>query len=255
MITNSVSDLARRQLENEQPTPHFDEKLPQSTKDLFLKGKSGKYADCTFGFASIRNGRVVTFDHGFALFGGHGDEKAALYAQTHLEKVLKTTIPNQLTTKLHEGFSKKHPNSLGGTSATIHLFRGKSLHTVHVGTSRSITISGEKVTRLTVDHTRDIPIETSWGKLWVTRSIGDQLVEKISSDPDVTQVPVEKIEWIVTATRGLWEVASSNSVANAVYLLNSKSFSPAEIAAALVETALATNSNSNVAVFIAKLQP
>lgn len=168
-------------------------------------------------------------------------------------------------------------NVQDGTTVIAALVVGNQIFVANAGDSRTVLCQGETVTQLSEDakphlgrYRKDIE-----GKLkgWVqgrrvndecavARAIGDNRIVSgvtrkpcILPNPKITNIPLVKGEdhYLVLASDGLYNVATTEEVGAAVRSMAVKGYTPENMARTLVYSAIKNGSRGNVSVIVVKL--
>lgn len=153
--------------------------------------------------------------------------------------------------------SQQLDNVKMGTTLTAAYLVGNLLYLLHVGDSRAYLIRDGRAACLTSDHTvvgdlvrsRLIPSEnvrTHSQRSILTRAIGLGLF----LEPEITQTKLEIGDYLVLCSDGLWSVLDDQEFAAVV----EKSVSLQEAAQALIDLALARETDDNCSVIVIRLR-
>ena len=193
------------------------------------------------------------FEDGSVMFGvcdGHTGEKAAEYAAQHIPKNFENSTKERTEDGLIEAFEKTDKDFLeqeipSGSTAVVGLFRkedGKQvLYTANIGDSRIILcrkVDGKVWLKESRDHKPSDPLEEKrikdaggfvqkrgvprvLGRLAVSRTIGDLKIKDmmpgcVIPTPDVMRFEIEKDDYIILASDGLWDRITSEEAAQQV---------------------------------------
>lgn len=227
----------------------------------------------------------------FGIFDGHGGPEASLYMEQSLQKELIRTLqefhPNgnlsdqniwnalKLTfVRLSDRFKQLQQNS--GTTATVVMILDGKLWTANVGDSRTILENkSQEIWQLSEDAKPSDPryrrgIEKRGGFvdvegdapringiLAVGRAIGDASVGPgVSSRPKITQINLSQIHpgsHLVLACDGVYDVASTRQVGNAVSKRGLFEPHPLTIAKNLVFSSYQAGSQDNLSALIVRI--
>ena len=187
-----------------------------------------------------------------------------------------------------KSIDKKYREKLedDGTTAVVAIIQGGKIYVGNAGDSRCISSNKErKAVPLSVDHKPNLDTEKKrieaadfevnketivmhgkrtiiWridGKIAVSRGIGDdsfkdedleQEKQAVSPVPDVTEVPIEDVAFLVLACDGLWDVVENQETVDFVWkgLQNNEDLN--SIAKGLADLALSKSSDDNITVII-----
>lgn len=227
------------------------------------------------------------------LDGHGGDECAKFLAENlseffrvQLEKALKKHPENvdaAIFNTLKRGFAKINEqyrqygdyNFFAGSTASLVMIIDKALWVANVGDSRTLLCQNGTAIGLSEDADLDYPkyqndikkrggqvksifgVRRVNGALAVGRAIGDHYLQVLNPRPKIVKYPLENLlagnNHLVIACDGLWDVASSNQVAQTVQQLIGK---PAQnIASSLVRKAINAGSADNISVLVLPLTP
>ena len=193
------------------------------------------------------------FEDGSVMFGvcdGHTGEKAAEYASQHIPENYQNSTEERTEDRLIETFEKTDKDFLeqeipSGSTIVVGLFRkedGKQvLYTANTGDSRLVwcrKVDGKVFFKETTDHKPSDPLEEKrikdaggfvetrgvprvFGRLAVSRAIGDREIKAIKpgcviAKPDVMRFEIEKDDYIILASDGVWDVINSKQAAEQV---------------------------------------
>ncbi len=225
----------------------------------------------------------------FGVFDGHGGDEAAVFVKKHLKEQLHFYLqqynPDGLTdvgiwNALKMTFvtlSEAFPEKKSGTTATVALILGDKLWVANVGDSRTVLCNGVTPIQLSEDSKPNNKrllkgIEMRGGKpmyyrgQWtvslfinIPRAIGDHNLAMdeggpgiLNPRPKITAYPLFSIapnSRLVLACDGLWDVASTRQVVEAV-----NSDLPAiEMAHNITAAALAAGSGDNITTMVVHL--
>lgn len=196
-----------------------------------------------------------------AVFDGHGDRgdlssswlRGNVLANLKLSFKFKT-LKEDLKVRFKEiadGLSQtnKDNDRCCGSTCNINIVLGNLLACLSVGDSRSILFDGKQLTSLSVDHKPKRRISG----LNIERSLGDN-IEGIKSDPDIHFVDLKNYDqpYLVAASDGLWDVATSDEVRAAVMKMANEGLPCEEIAKRLAGMAKTSGSNDDITVVVYK---
>lgn len=170
---------------------------------------------------------------------------------------------------------------IAGTTATIAMiFRGH-LYTACTGDSRAIYVSEDEIIPLSWDAkvhdpnlqpnidkdlnltlinrgTYIVPVRNGFRtecELNITHALGHETEHGINSRPKITKVPLsDKPSWVIVASDGLWDVATSSLVGK-TFLNRKGKIENSEIAKELIHKAVNAGSSDNITVLILDLIP
>ena len=183
----------------------------------------------------------------FAVYDGHGGERAAEYATgTMHERLVRTSAfkAQDLELALEQAFHEVETEFLkiatreglrDGTTAVVALVQEAMLTIAHVGDSRGVLCRGGSAVAITQDHKPEMEAERKrieglggfisyigcWrtmGILAMSRAIGDLFLKPyVSAKPDVLAMPLEPSdEFIVIASDGVFDVFDNQQVVHIV---------------------------------------
>ncbi|CAE6919689.1 unnamed protein product [Symbiodinium sp. CCMP2592] len=255
------------------------------------------------GFALAKNDRVrmedaVSINDNvagracFAVFDGHGGEKATVLA--------KQFLPLQLDKHLEQGSSREEAahqafaavdelmqkeleeeakvftaGTSSGTVACIALLQEDELLLLNLGDCRAVVCENGKVGTTTRDHHPDknddekqrleklgVCVEGGYvdGKVQVSRALGD-IVDKtghkilgLSNTPEVTSLEVKKTtEFVILATDGIWDGLREQLAVTTARKVLRETKSAEEAAKAVLEAAGKATKADNAAVIVVAL--
>jgi serine/threonine protein phosphatase PrpC len=216
-------------------------------------------------------------------------EKLAQYLKEALESNNKESLTEEGIFKaLKTCFQKLNADYQGGcgTTATVAIILGNKLWVANVGDSRTILVKKDGlVTQASEDAKPDIErykrkIESLGGfvdqaeflgqkmgsqrvngKLATARAIGDKYILGQSGrccvlpDPKITNYSLDDFKhgYLVLACDGLYDVASSNEIGQAIKEMADKGETEENMAKRLVQTAIVRNSMDNVSAMVINL--
>lgn len=219
----------------------------------------------------------------FGVFDGHGGAKASVFVRKNLQTYLVRNLDrfgmtdegifNALKMTFAE-LDRDYQGRDGTTATTAFIFGGK-IWVANVGDSRTVLNDKGAPTQLSEDAkpgmnkyrkgvqkrggfvTFFLFIDTPRvnGRLAVARSIGDHTIigadqhRCTSPRPKIIQIP-EKGSHLILACDGLWDVASTRQIVEAV---ENDGSSPCEIAQKLVQDAYLSGSTDNISAMVIKL--
>ena len=218
----------------------------------------------------------------YGVFDGHGGARAAQYCTDYLAANLAESeydVTTDAAKALTYAFKRTDENFLemahalnmdDGTTATVLLAHGNSIHVANAGDSRAVVVRKDSSTvPLSFDHKPDRADERErivrlggsvvhWG-VWrvegvlaVSRSIGDKLLKNfVIPDPEIEvyeKTPEDR--YAIIATDGLWDVVKPEELSG---LLASCSSAQA-CAEVLTEESLIRGTMDNVTTVVLDLQ-
>ncbi|CAE6919527.1 unnamed protein product [Symbiodinium sp. CCMP2592] len=255
------------------------------------------------GFALAKNDRVRMEDavsisdnvagHAcFAVFDGHGGEKATVLAKQflpmQLEKHLelensKQEAANQALAAMDDLMHKEleqeakvlTAGTSSGTVACVALLQEGELVLVNLGDCKAVVCENGKVGTTTRDHHPDkneeekhrleklgVCVEGGYvdGKVQVSRALGD-IVDKtghkilgLSNTPEVTSLEVKKTtEFVILATDGIWDGLREQLAVTTARKVLRETKSAEEAAKAVLEAAGKATKADNAAVIVVAL--
>jgi|GEM_PF-2642174 len=214
----------------------------------------------------------------FGVFDGFGGSETSQFVKDRLPSLLKENLEiyckeslsdETVFMALKDVFERLHresPTTPSGTEACVAIKIGDRLYLANVGDSRALLAHGAKATQLTEDARLDIDRyqKKVEGTIQPFRSDGPQFVGRklpyaraigykekgvyVPPRPKITAVDVPKGSHLVLGTKGLFDVASTREVADAVE--NTASSSTSEIAQDLVVGALENGAEDNVTALV-----
>jgi protein phosphatase 1L len=217
----------------------------------------------------------------YAVFDGHGGDKAAQYCKDNLLRnvLAHKAFDDQVAMALRSAFAQtdndfsalaRENNMTDGTTAVVATVHGGKLVVANAGDSRCILIKkGGKVVPMSDDHkpSRDDEVARIrdlggkvlyWGRwrvqgvLAVSRAIGDvNLKPYVTSEPELVERRVEPDDqFLVLASDGLWDVMTNEDVAK--FVVRSREFK--DVARALCHEAMLLGSADNVTALVVDLR-
>lgn len=223
----------------------------------------------------------------FGVFDGHGGADAARFVEENLPhlltKALKKHNKEALTDEgiwkaLRACFKELDAKYEGnaGTTATVALLLENKVWIANSGDSRTVLSHNEKAIQLTEDAKPEIEryrrkIEKLGGTvlngrvmgvLAVAGTIGDKQIKGttgqtcVSPNPQITNYSLDEVKkgYLILACDGLYHVATTDEVVQAVSKMDAQGQSMGQMAKRLVQSAILTHhSRDNVSVMIIKL--
>jgi len=221
----------------------------------------------------------------FGIFDGHGGEAASYVRDNilvYLIQVLEGNNKDALTEEgifnaLKDCFKRLNADykGSGGTRAIVALILEDQIWVANVGDSRTILVTEDKIVQASEDakaskKTYEKKIEKLggcisagrvYGHLTTARGIGYQymLGNKgqccISPNPKITYYPIKDFKegYLVLASSGLCDVASTNQVGNAIQQMAKENVSTATMSQRLVQNAIFAGSTDCVTVLVVNL--
>ena len=228
----------------------------------------------------------------FAVFDGHGGAEVATFVQKNFISYFREEIEkfnqNALTDEgiwnaLKACFKKLNAditNSQAGTTATVAIILEDKIWVANVGDSRTILVKDGKATQASEDAKPDpgsrysekiikngeknsLQYAGCWRVKWLAmaRAIGDKdlLGRKglplICPNPKITCYSLSDFQsgYLVLACDGLYDVATTNEIGQAIEEMAQQKLSTQEMARCLVGGALANGSSDNVSVIVVHL--
>jgi len=220
----------------------------------------------------------------FGVFDGHGGAKCSAFVEAYLTAYLKEALEvnNTLTLTdvgiwdaLKACFKKLDADYQGedGTTATVALLLENKVWVANTGDSRTILVKKNGATvqasedakpseerhRKKIEHLGGfVEMGRACGELAVARAIGDKEyvdgrgVCCISPNPKITNYSIDDfIEgYLVLACDGLYEVATSDEVGQAIHQMSSEKRSMENMSKHLVASAIIQDSWDNVSVMV-----
>ncbi len=174
-------------------------------------------------------------------------------------------------------FKAEHPDDTSGSTAVLALIIDRALWVVNVGDSRAILCSNGTVTALSIDA--ELQTEKECRSVWKrgnnvfvtadrgTRRVGrlnmsravnhDEETSGVNPRGQIIKYDLNRLEaeenHLVLACDGLFDIATSEQVAERVHFLSSCKPSCREIAEELVRDAFEAKSGDNISVVVARL--
>jgi len=180
----------------------------------------------------------------YAVFDGHGGEKASQYCVDWLSSYVRCQkmFPVNIVRSMQDAFTTIDSDFVrtgyndGTTACAAVVVGGKKIVCANAGDSRAIILGRNGiVTKITRDHKPGVPDETKritdlggrviyWGRwrvesiLAVSRAIGDaSLKPYITAEPEVVEHLIKPDDWfLVLASDGIWDVLENEQVAEYV---------------------------------------
>lgn len=183
----------------------------------------------------------------YAVYDGHGGDRAAQFASQGMHKRLvscEAFAGNDLVAALHHAFHEVETEFLNmagreglrdGTTAVVALVQEDRLTLAHVGDSRGVLCRGGTAVELTHDHKPESEEEKrriealggfvsyigcwrAMGILAMSRAIGDLFLKPyVSAEPEVSTIMLEtKDEFFVLASDGIFDVFDNDQVVRIV---------------------------------------
>mmetsp|Transcript_40547 Transcript_40547/g.84572 ORF Transcript_40547/g.84572 Transcript_40547/m.84572 type:complete len:308 (+) Transcript_40547:17-940(+) len=255
------------------------------------------------GFAVAKNDRVRMEDavsisdnvagHAcFAVFDGHGGEKATVLAKQflplQLEKHLEqesskaeaahqafAAMDEQMQEELQEEAKVFTAGTSSGTVACVALLQEDELVLVNLGDCKAVVCENGKVGTTTRDHHPDkndeekqrlkelgVCVESGYvdGKVQVSRALGDivdntgQKILGLSNAPEVTSIEVKKTtEFVILGTDGIWDGLREQIAVTTARKVLRETTSAEEAAKAVLEAAGKATKADNAAVIVVAL--
>lgn len=236
--------------------------------------------------------KVKGVEHAFEIFGifdghGKGGGRAAAFVKARLPQYLKNALESHnLEMLTEEGIFKAFEvccqqlnhdyEDVGGTTATIAVLLNGQIWVVNVGDSRTILVNPEgKTIQASEDAKPNIPryqetIERLGGFiefgrvngcLAPARAIGDKEIKGatgmqcVSPNPENTRFFLEDFKggYLVLACDGLYDVATTNEVGQAITQMAESGESVETMSKRLVCQAIMNDSSDNVSVVVIQL--
>lgn len=200
----------------------------------------------------------------FGVCDGHGDEGGVIANQ--VAHTLSEQIANSKNICIADSFRyfcKEMQDRLLTTSEAKHsgttfvaaALQGTTLTVANVGDSRLIVInpSRNSLVFTTCDH-KATRSEYRRNRLALSRAFGDvDMYERkyITSQPDVTEVPVKQGYYVVVASDGYWDVVSNKETVKIIFAASrSKSLGTEDLAKKLTELARSRGSVDDISVLV-----
>lgn len=217
----------------------------------------------------------------YGVFDGHKGDGASYFVRINLDKYLIQELESHCKEGLtDEGIyralkdcyiklDKDYPNEDGTTATSILILEGK-IWIFSVGDSRAIIVKDGQATQASEDakpyieryrkkiekHGGTIDGDRVKDDLAMATAIGDNepsLKTCILPNPKITCYP-DDYDYLVLATDGLWDVASTKAVGDCIQKMHAMHLPPVEMAKRLVYSAMEghPSSNDNVTVLVIK---
>lgn len=227
------------------------------------------------------------------LCDGHAGEKCSEYVTRILPKLIQSTLKNISSSEKSQDINKlltkivlkidKHYVKLkdfSGSTCVFALFINNLIHIVNIGDSRCIIGNSKNLVKLaTRDHKPSAPKElkriyanggaitnVDTPRVYINQNVGGLAISRVLGDvhykgknivianPDIyVRTKLDKDEFIILASDGLWDVVSNKEaikfVNDRIDLMCFKS-----IAKELVEYAYMKGSGDNISVIVCKLE-
>jgi len=226
----------------------------------------------------------------FAVYDGHGGDKASLYAAQRHGEILAEQLAeleaekgvtrgslldeDDVIAAIRTSFietSKEmtHDNiKRSGTTAIISVVLGTKMYIANVGDSRAVSYRKGSAVRVSLDHKPDLPEEEKRirnlggfvspngrvvGMLAVSRAFGDlDLQPFVSASPYINVVDVTDLpEFLIIACDGVWDVVSDKA---ACEVINSELPDVAKAAMKLRDLAYQYGSQDNISVVVVRFK-
>ncbi len=202
----------------------------------------------------------------YGVYDGHGGRIAAWFASRNLPGLLVKNDPKTAFQICENQFNDKYGDD-SGTTVCLAVVEKDIIKFMHVGDSRAILCSNDKIRFVTSDHRPERVderkrIEDLGGKVYhsgevlrvegilnVTRALGDLSLKKyVISEPEVTTVLRRKEDqYIVIASDGLFEKLTNEQVMTEI---KDKYQDPHTTANHLVDVAIQRGSRDNITVVV-----
>jgi len=243
-----------------------------------LQGRRPKQEDRFYTAAQLPGAPNCGF---YAVYDGHGGDRAAAFATDVMHKVLvksKGWRAKDYSKALEQAFCEVEKQFLGiaerdglsdGTTAVVALIQDTLLTVAHVGDSRGVLCRGGVAIEVTEDHKPEIDKERrriedlggfvshigcwrAMGILAMSRAIGDLFLKPyVSAEPEVSEYPLtEADEFLVLASDGVFDVFDNDQVVRIVRTASS----PQQAASLLTKSAFVAGSLDNVTAVVVALQ-
>jgi PPM family protein phosphatase len=241
----SLTDVGLQRSNNEDSYTYWE---PESDEDFQRKGRLAVVADGMGGYEggqeasrlAVETVRHV-YDRDF-----HNDPQQALIAG------MESAHAN-----IHR-YAIEHPEFYGmGTTCTAISIVGDRLYFAHIGDSRLYLVRGEKISRLTRDHSyvgrlvesgivRSEDAESHPQRHILTAALGSgrDIIPHVPEEP----VLLENGDTLVLCTDGLWSLIGELEIAQV-----STAHSPTEACAKLIQMALDRGAPDNITVIILRV--
>lgn len=223
----------------------------------------------------------------FGVFDGHGGANASVFVKKNITQYLKDALEsNNQDALTDEGIFTAIKNCFinldkdyegnDGTTATVAIVLNGKIWVANVGDARTILVNKDgKATQASEDAKPNMDkyqksIEKLGGmvimnrvnmKLAVARAVGDKNIKGkdgkccISPNPKITCFPLEDFKGghLVLACDGLYDVATTNEVGQAISEMAGRNESAACMSRKLVYQAINSGSQDNVSAIVVKL--
>jgi serine/threonine protein phosphatase PrpC len=214
-----------------------------------------------------RKGRLAVIADGMG--GYEGGQEASRLAVETLRDVYECVVQDDPQPALLEAmatahdrikdYGEKHPELHGmGTTCTALVVRGRQLYFAHVGDSRLYMVRGEKISRLTRDHSyvgrlvesgivRPEDAEKHPQRHILTSALGAG--SEVAMDGSEGAIGLQTNDELLLCTDGLWGVMSEEELMAAT-----RGRSASEGCAALIKLALQRGGPDNVTVQVLRIE-
>ena len=185
------------------------------------------------GIGGAKGGRVAAETAVRGFLDGLWDEPETMDVRRAGARIL-----NALNAWMHSQ-GQRDPNLAGmGCTFTALVLRGRLAHVLHVGDTRAYRLSGERLTRLTVDHVR----EGAGGSRMLYRALGIEPELRL----DYASQPMALHDRFLLCSDGVHGVLPDEAIAD---ILRTRS-APADTSRALVAAALDAGSRDNATALV-----
>lgn len=241
-----------------------------------FKGKRASMEDYFETTISDLDGQMVAF---FGVFDGHGGSRTAEYLKNNLFKNLsghpdfikdtKNAIVEAFRQTDADYLSGENPQQrdAGSTASTAVMF-GDRILVANVGDSRVVASRAGSAIPLSIDHKPDRSDERErieqaggfiiWAGTWrvggvlaVSRAFGDKLLKPyVSAEPEIQEVEIDGVEFLIIASDGLWNVLSNKDAVGIV-----QGLTDAEAACrTLVQESYTRGSSDNITCIVVRFE-
>lgn len=241
-----------------------------------FKGKRASMEDYFETTISDLDGQMVAF---FGVFDGHGGSRTAEYLKNNLFKNLsghpdfikdtKNAIVEAFRQTDADYLSGENPQQrdAGSTASTAVMF-GDRILVANVGDSRVVASRAGSAIPLSIDHKPDRSDERErieqaggfiiWAGTWrvggvlaVSRAFGDKLLKPyVSAEPEIQEVEIDGVEFLIIASDGLWNVLSNKDAVGIV-----QGITDAEAACrTLVQESYTRGSSDNITCIVVRFE-
>ena len=181
------------------------------------------------GIGSAKGGRVAAETAVRGFLDGMCEMPETTEVQRSAARVL-----NALNGWMHSQGQRDANLSNMGCTFTALVLRGRIAHVVHIGDTRAYRLSGDRLSRLTTDHSR---ADAAGGSGTLYRALGVEADARL----EYSAQPMARHDRFLLCSDGLYGSLTDDTIADA---LRDRS-APADTAKALVKSAIGSGSNDN----------